>query len=93
MLFYHIKNKRANFVGSTMPQRVTSFALTVAACFGAPAGVEPINGPLECPEMQEKCAIFSSLVLQKLISIKLYVKMPLNRNHILLKKHLREQNR
>jgi len=49
-----------------MPQRVTSFALTVAACFGAPAGVEPKNGPLECPEMQEQCDIFLFLGITKI---------------------------
>jgi hypothetical protein len=66
MVLYHIQNKRDNFVRSTMPQRVTSFPLTVAACFRAPAGVEPIIGPLEPPETQEKCAILLSLAIIKI---------------------------
>jgi hypothetical protein len=66
MIFYHIKNKRANFVGSTMLQRVTSFLLTVAGCFHTPSGVEPINDPLERPEMQGKCAILLFLAIIKI---------------------------
>jgi hypothetical protein len=33
---------------------VTSLPLTVAVCVRSPPAVEPINGPLEHPEMQEK---------------------------------------